>query len=275
MEEFEKVLEEISGFSDDYIKTKDVHEILDECDGYRKKLAKVYSKLTPKERQTLSQEYVIAKNTLNTVETLVCELEDFKEDMCIKDTENMQEVKHVDTSYNIEKGRKHIALNIGIMSTLPIMFLAILCLVGTKFLDVFTNFAGITFNCKQIYFGTIFVIILYYIVRLVYECIFILKPILRVFSRYTISPSTMTKIVLYKYKLKNLIVVDDINEQEDLKKYALNLASELNNNELTRLYYFLGELENYNSEVQEILYAELSYAIVYYEMHGQFKLLPF
>lgn len=275
MEEFEKVLEEISGFSDDYIKTKDVHEVLDECDGYRKKLAKVYSKLTPKERQTLSQEYVIAKNTLNTVETLVCELEDFKEDMCIKDTENMQEVKHVDTSYNIEKGRKHIALNIGIMSTLPIMFLAILCLVGTKFLDVFTNFAGITFNCKQIYFGTIFVIILYYIVKLVYECIFILKPILRVFSRYTISPSTMTKIVLYKYKLKNLIVVDDINEQEDLKKYALNLASELNNNELTRLYYFLGELENYNSEIQEILYAELSYAIVYYEMHGQFKLLPF
>lgn len=275
MEEFEKVLEEISGFSDDYIKTKDVHEVLDECDGYRKKLAKVYSKLTPKERQTLSQEYVIAKNTLNTVETLVCELEDFKEDMCIKDTENMQEVKHVDTSYNIEKGRKHIALNVGIMSTFPIMFLAILCLVGMKFLDVFTNFAGITFSCKQIYFGTIFVIILYYIVRLVYECIFILKPILRVFSRYTISPSTMTKIVLYKYKLKNLIVVDDINEQEDLKKYALNLASELNNNELTRLYYFLGELENYNSEVQEILYAELSYAIVYYEMHGQFKLLPF
>ena len=275
MEEFEKVLEEISCFSDDYIKTKDVHEVLDECDGYRKKLAKVYSKLTPKERQTLSQEYVIAKNTLNTVETLVCELEDFKEDMCIKDTENIQEVKHVDTSYNIEKGRKHIALNIGIMSTFPIMFLAILCLVGMKFLDVFTNFAGITFNCKQIYFGTIFVIILYYIVRLVYECIFILKPILRVFSRYTISPSTMTKIVLYKYKLKNLIVVDDINEQEDLKKYALNLASELNNNELTRLYYFLGELENYNSEVQEILYAELSYAIVYYEMHGQFKLLPF
>ena len=117
MEEFEKVLEEISGFSDDYIKTKEVHEVLDECDGYRKKLAKVYSKLTPKERQTLSQEYVIAKNTLNTVETLVCELEDFKEDMCIKDTENIQEVKHVDTSYNIEKGRKHIALNIGIMST--------------------------------------------------------------------------------------------------------------------------------------------------------------
>lgn len=249
--EFDSIIEDIAEYGKNGMKDENCVEVLDRIKGYRKDLLSAYNSLSPEERSLRSQDYVTAKNTLETVESIVRELSEFASGGIIE-----------------EKKKAHMPFECpdSMLKRCMTWLLVPVYAVDALLVLLFMFVAG-----YWLYEVLLVMALSVSVIVCMYLYMFLSYRKFRVCVHYYIPSWLLRLSINAKYNTRNIRKGNDGSVLEDIQC----IRGCLDENETGRLDIYLSEIENYGIRNRRYLYEELRYVVANYEVTGQFMLVPF